>query len=58
MQDEFMGLVQKRLDTIPPEKYARHIVQLLPLIEQEQAKEHPFLFAKHLVMRWWRMTHG
>jgi hypothetical protein len=31
---------------------------LLPLIEQEQAKAHPVLFAKHLAMKWWRLTHG
>ena len=44
MKDQFLTLVEKRMDQIPQDKLVRHIVMLLPLIEQEQAKAHPVLF--------------
>jgi hypothetical protein len=58
MKDQFNDLLSARLESLPEEKYVHHIAQLLPLIEKEQAKAHPFWFAKHLALHWWRMTHG
>lgn len=58
MKDQFVECLRKRVESLPANKHVHHIEHLLPLIEKEQAKAHPVLFAKHLALHWWRMTHG